>query len=148
MRMFLGKRDRSWNHQARKGYLLVTVNHRKHRVYILGFRQIETSRDVTFDEDTAFSRSRPNRAEEVHDEEPKAPRATSKDAEEHDPEDHDMTEPQRPKDPPKEVSNKRRPAWARELIQDVEKYGAPNGSLRESKIQRTYSNYWHYCQTS
>ena len=33
-----------------------------YRVYIPGFKQIETSRDVTFDEDTAFSRSRPNRA--------------------------------------------------------------------------------------
>ena len=29
-----------------------------YRVYILGFRQIKTSRDVTFDEDTTFSRSR------------------------------------------------------------------------------------------
>ena len=31
-----------------------------YRVYILGFRQIETSRDVTFDEDTTFNRSRLN----------------------------------------------------------------------------------------
>ena len=73
-----------------------------------GFKQIETSKDVTFDEDTTFSRSRPNRVEEVLDEEPEAPRATVKDAEEDDPEDHDMTEPQRPEDPPKEVSHKRR----------------------------------------
>ena len=66
---------------------------KEYRVYILGFRQIETSRDVTFDEDIAFNKSRPNHADEVHDDEPKAPRATSTDAEEHDPEDHDMTEP-------------------------------------------------------
>ena len=52
-----------------------------------------------------------------------------------------MTEPQRPKDPPKEVSHKRRPVWARELIQDAEKYGAPDGSLRESKRPPTYSSY-------
>ena len=40
------------------------------RIYIPGFKQIETSRDVTFDEDVAFSRSRRNRAEEVLEEEP------------------------------------------------------------------------------
>ena len=59
-----------------------------------------------------------------------------------------MTEPQRPEDPPKEViSHKRRPAWALELIQDAKKYGAPDGSLKESKRPRTYSIHipvrWH-----
>ena len=63
------------------------------RVYIPSFKKIETSRDVTFDEDAAFSRSKPNHTDEVHDEEPEAPRATDIDAEEHDPEDHDMTKP-------------------------------------------------------
>ena len=112
-----------------------------YRVYIPGFRQIETSKDVTFDEDTTFSRSRPNHPEEVLDEDPEAPRATVRDSEERDPEDHDMIEPQRPEDPPKEVSHKRRPAWAHEVIQDAEKYGAPERSLRESKRPHTYSIY-------
>ena len=92
-----------------------------YRVYNPSFTQIKTSRDVIFDEDTTFSRSRPNRANEVHDEEPEAPRATGTDAGEHDPEDHDMIEPKRLEDPPKEVSHKRRSAWARELIQDAKK---------------------------
>jgi len=48
---------------------------------------------------------------------------------------------QRPVDPPKEVSHKRKPAWAREAIQDAEKYGALEGSLRESKRPRTDSSY-------
>ena len=52
-----------------------------------------------------------------------------------------MAEPQRPIDPPKEVSHKRKPAWARELIQDAERYGAPERSLRESKRPRMYSSY-------
>ena len=86
----------------RKGIFVVySESSKAYRVYIPGFRQIETSRDVTFDEDTAFSRSRPNHAEEVHEEETEAPREICNDAEEHDPKDHDMTEPQRPKDPPK-----------------------------------------------
>ena len=52
-----------------------------------------------------------------------------------------MAEPQRPVDPPKEVSLKRKPAWAREAIQDAKKYGAPEGSLRDSERPRTYSSY-------
>ena len=41
-----------------------------YRVYILSYKQIETSTDVTFDEDTAFSRSKQNHSNEIHDEEP------------------------------------------------------------------------------
>ena len=52
-----------------------------------------------------------------------------------------MEEPQRPIDPPKEFSLKRKPPWARELIQDVERYGALEGSLREIKRPHTYSSY-------
>ena len=84
---------------------------------------------------------RRNCAEEVLEEEPEAPRVTVRDDKEHDLEDHDMAEPQRPVDPPKEVSLKRKPAWAREAIQDVKKYGAPKGSLRDNKRPHTYSSY-------
>ena len=111
------------------------------RIYIPGFKQIETSRDVTFDEDATFNRLRRNRAEEVLEEEPEALRVTVRDDEEHDLKDHDMAEPQRPVDPPNEVSHKRKLAWAHELIQDAERYGAPKGSLRESKRPRIYSSY-------
>ena len=52
-----------------------------------------------------------------------------------------MVELQRPVDPPEEVSHKRKPAWAREVIQDAERYGALEGSLRESKRPRIYSSY-------
>ena len=96
---------------------------------------------MTFDEDEAFNKSRRHHAEEVLEEEPEATKATVRDDEEHDQVDHDMTEPQMPMDLPKEVSHKRKPAWARELIQDAERYGAPEGSLRESKRPRIYSSY-------
>ena len=53
-----------------------------------------------------------------------------------------MTKPQRPVDPPQGANtHKRRPAWAREIIQDEEKYGVPDGTSRESKKPRTYSSY-------
>ena len=67
-----------------------------YRVYIPGFRKIETSRDVTFDEDASLSRSSSNHTDAVHDEEPEAPRALGTDVEDYGLEDHDMTKPQRP----------------------------------------------------
>jgi hypothetical protein len=114
-----------------------------YRVYILGHRQIETSRDVTFNEDVTFSRSRQNHSDEVHDEEPKTPRvAYTNVGDDVVLEDHDIEEPHRPGDSSIEMNTKkRRPAWAREIIQDAEKYGAPDGSFRESKRPRPYSSY-------
>jgi hypothetical protein len=46
-------------------------------------------------------------------------------------EDHDMIESKEP--PQMTISHKRKPAWARELIQYGEKYGAPEGTMRQSK---------------
>ena len=37
--------------------------------------------------------------------------------------------------------HKRRPTWAREIIQDAEKYGAPDGTSKESKRPQPYSIY-------
>ena len=50
-----------------------------------------------------------------------------------------MTEPQEP--PTMEISRKRKPAWAREIIQEAERYGAPEGSTRVSKKPKPFSNY-------
>jgi hypothetical protein len=47
------------------------------------------------------------------------------------PEDHDMIESQEP--PQMMISHKRNPYWERELIQDAEKYGALEGTMRQSK---------------
>jgi hypothetical protein len=55
------------------------------------------------------------------------------------PEDHDMIEYQEP--PCMMIFHKRNPTWAREHIQDVEKYGAPEGTMRQSKKPKPFSNY-------
>jgi hypothetical protein len=55
------------------------------------------------------------------------------------PEDHDMMESQEP--PRMIISHKRKPSWARELIQDAEKYGAPEGTMRQSKKPKPFSSY-------
>jgi hypothetical protein len=38
-------------------------------------------------------------------------------------------------------SHKRKPAWARELIQDGEKYGVPEGTSRQVKRPKLFSSY-------
>ena len=88
---------------GRKGIFVGYIETSKaFRIYILGFKQIETSRDVTFDEDEPFNKSRRHCAEEVLEEESEAPKAIVRDDEEHDQVDHDMVEPQMPMDLPKE----------------------------------------------
>jgi hypothetical protein len=111
------------------------------RIYIPGHRHIEISRDMTFDEEAALKKSRRCQLEEVCEEEPVNPRTTESVREvpraaepvreviaspyEETLEDHDITEAQEP--PQMTFSHKRKPAWARELIQDGEKYGVPEG---------------------
>ena len=101
---------------------------------------MEISRDVTFDEEAALKRSRKCQHDEVYEEAapPGNVEATFLPKDET-PEDHDMTEPQEP--PMMEISRKRKHAWAREIIQETERYGAPEGSTRRSKKPKPFSNY-------
>jgi hypothetical protein len=55
------------------------------------------------------------------------------------PKDHDMIVSQEP--PRMTISHKRRPTWAREIFQDAEKYGAREGTMRQSKKPNPFSNY-------
>jgi hypothetical protein len=52
---------------------------------------------------------------------------------------HDMIESQEP--PKMMISHKRNLAWARELIQDGEKYGAPEGTMRQVKKPKPFSSF-------
>ena len=54
-------------------------------------------------------------------------------------EDHDTIELKEP--PTMDISRKRKPAWVREIIQEAEKYGAPEGSTRTIKRSNPYSSY-------
>ena len=40
-----------------------------------------------------------------------------------------------------DISLKRKLAWVREIILEVERYGAPEGSIRTSKRSKPYSKY-------
>jgi hypothetical protein len=125
------------------------------RVYIPGHHHIEISRDVTIDEYASLKKSRRCQLEEVYEEEPVAPRVAESvrkvprvaepvreviaSPDEEILEDHDIVEFQEP--PQMTISHKRKPAWARELIQDGEKYGVPEGTTRQVKRPKPFSSY-------
>ena len=94
-----------------------------YRIYFPEFKKIESNRDVTFNEVSAYNKSKQFHIEDV--EEPEVPRTRDTIIEEmtqekH--EDHDLMEPLEAVDPAHEKkSYKRRPTWAREAIQDVER---------------------------
>jgi hypothetical protein len=54
-------------------------------------------------------------------------------------EDHDIVEFKEPSQ--MTISHKRKPDWARELIQYGEKYGVPEGTMRQVKIPKPFSSY-------
>ena len=54
-------------------------------------------------------------------------------------EDHDMIEPQ--ESPTMDISQNRKHAWVREIIQEAKNYGAPEGSTRTSKRSKPLSNF-------
>jgi hypothetical protein len=116
-----------------------------YRIYIPGQRLIEISRDVTFDEEAAFRKSRESHMDEDR-EEQEAPRdAVMIDStlEEHIPEDQNETvEPKVLVDPPKEVTvTEKRTTWLRNTLQEAEKHAALSGSFIESRKPRKFSSY-------
>jgi hypothetical protein len=115
------------------------------RIYIPGYHHIEIKIDVTFDEDATLKKSRRCQLEEVYEEELVAPRVAEPVREvtitldDEIPEDHDMTESQEPSQ--MMISHKRKPTWASEHIQDGEKYGALEGTMRQRKKPKPFSSY-------
>ena len=125
-----------------------------YRIYVPGQRQVEVSRDVTFDEDVAFLRSReshldvetkeheaPKDAEDIV---PDSPRSDVQREEHSDyvPGSVDPVEPVGPLERPVFAPLvKRRPTWLRETLQEAEKHAAPPGTFRESKRPQKFSGY-------
>ena len=113
----------------KEGYIVgYSKSSKAYRIYFPGFKKIDISRDVTFDEDASYNKSRKKPTEES--EEAEAPRI------------HDTTMNEEPIDPPQEKNpHKRKPAWVREVIQSTERYGAPEENHREIKRTRSYFGY-------
>ena len=88
-----------------------------YRIYFPVFKKIDISRDVQFDEDSTYKKSRkiPN-AELEETEEPRIRDTTMNEAIPE--EDQEIEEPQELVDPPQEKNpHKRKPSWVREDIQ-------------------------------
>ena len=82
-----------------------------YRIYFPGFKKIDISRDVTFDEDMAYNKYRKRPVEDPEETEIPMIQDTTMD-EAILGEDQDMEEPQEPVDPPHEKNpHKRKPAW-------------------------------------
>ena len=127
---------------GRKGIFVgYSESSKAYRIYFPGFKKIDIRRDVTFDEDTAYNKSRKRPAEDP--EELEAPRihgTTMKEVTQE--EDQEFEEPQEHVDPPQEKnSHKRKPAWVQQAIQGAERYGVPEENHRERKRTRSCSGY-------
>lgn len=119
-----------------------------YRIYITSQKQIEVNRDVTFEEDVAFRKSKGSCMETVDED-----HETRQDMDiDHTPEiqrestesvaDDDPIEPLDPTDGPRDiVVNRKRPLWARNTMQEAEKFAAPRGTFRERKRSQRFSSY-------
>jgi hypothetical protein len=113
-----------------------------YKIYILGQRQIEVSRDVAFNEEIAFKRSRESHIEIVSEEQeaPKDDGIHPTSPVDH-PSDH-QEEPAGPVDLPRNVAvTRKRPAWLRDTLQNAEGHAVPRGTFRESKRPNRFSSY-------
>ena len=130
------KLDPSGNKGIFVGY---SESSKAYRIYFPGFKKIGISRDVTFDEDTTYNKSRKRPVENPKENEIPRIRDTTMD-EAIPEEDREMEEPQNPVDPPQEKNPyNRKPTWVREAIQGAEKYGAPEEMHKERKRTRSFA---------
>jgi hypothetical protein len=133
---------------GRKGtFVGYNESSKAYQIYILGQRQIEVSRDVTFEEEVAFRRSRGShmeidseRQEEMVPSPPHPPVVQRETIEPIDP--IDPVDPVAPVDVPRDIAvGRKRPAWARQTLQEEEGHATPRGTFRERKRPQRYSCY-------
>jgi hypothetical protein len=103
-----------------------------YRIYIPGQRQIEVSRDVTFEEEIAFQRSRESQmdidSEKNEETVPSPPSAVQRERV------TDPVDPVAPVDVPRDIPvGHKRLDWARQTLQEAEGHATPRGTFRESK---------------
>ena len=117
-----------------------------YQIYIPGQRKIKLSRDVTFEEDIASWRSRHAESDNDEQEAPQEMLASPSLAVERESMEEDDSVP--PTDPvgsfvpdsvPRDIAEmgqKRKPAWVRQTLQDVEGHAAPRGYLKRARDLR------------
>jgi len=116
-----------------------------YRIYISGQRKIEVSRDVTFDEEVAFRKSRESHSREDKEEHEAPPVTTMTNSTQEEYALEEQEESDRHEshdDPPREERDSRkRPTWLRDTLHEAEGHSAPSGSSREKKRPQKFSSY-------
>ena len=119
---------------GKKGIFVVySKSSKAYRIYFPGYKKIDISKDVTFDEDIAYNKSWKKPVEEFKEAEaPKIHDTTMN--EETQEEDQDFKEPRRPVDPPLEKNpHKRKLSWVCELIQGAEDMGSQKRIIEKER---------------
>jgi hypothetical protein len=92
-----------------------------YQIYIPGQRQIEVSRDVIFEEERAFRRSRESQMEIDSETIPSPPSAVQRET---------SIDPVDPVVVPRDIAvGHKRPTWARQTLQEAEGHAAPRGTF-------------------
>jgi hypothetical protein len=106
-----------------KGYICgYSESSKAYQIYILGQRQIEVSRDVTFEEEVAFRRSKGSHmeidSERLEEMVPSPPHPPAVQRETVEPIDQiDLVDPVAPVDVPRDIAiGRKRPAWAHQTL--------------------------------
>ena len=137
---------------GRKGVFVVYSESAKaYWIYIPRQRKIELSRDVTFEDDIAYRRSRHTKSDSDEQEAPQDVLASPSPTIERESIEEDYSAPPTdsidsaiPNSVPKDVTEmgqKRKPAWVRQTLQDVEGHAAPQGATRERKRPQRFGCY-------
>jgi hypothetical protein len=121
-------------------FVMYNESSKEYRIYIPGQRQIEVSRDVTFEEEIAFRRSKESHMEienEKNEETiPSPPLAVQRKTI------IDPIDVVDPVDVPRDIAVVHKsPAWARHTLQEAEGHATPRGTFRERKRPHIFSIY-------
>jgi hypothetical protein len=128
---------------GRKGtFVGYNESSKAYQIYIPGQRQIEVSRDVTFEEEVSFKRSRGShmeidseRQEEMVPSPPHPPTVQRETIEPIDP--IDLVDPVAPVDVPRDIAvGQKRPTWARQTLQEAEGHATPCGTFERERDLR------------
>jgi hypothetical protein len=129
---------------GRKGrFVGYSESSKAYRIYIPSQRQIEISRDVIFEEEIAFQRSRESQMEIDSETVPSPHSAVQRET-------HIIpldpvvpVDPIAPVDIPRDITvGHKRSTWAQQTLQEAEGHAAPQGTSRESKRPKRFSNYF------
>jgi cell division septation protein DedD len=110
-----------------------------YRIYIPHQRQIDVSRDVIFEEEIAFRRSRESQMEIDNEPILSSPSAVQRETVI---DTADPVDPVAPVDAPRDIAiGHKRHAWAQRTLQEAEGHATPRGTFQESKRPQRFSSY-------